>query len=216
MSSLRTVKLLSHERLERHSTQAAAAADLSVKVQYDVGFAPADAGALESLIATRPEVGVFVSRAWLSGLFDESPEGCGPLLVVLRHAGMVCAIAPIAIRRTLNARARRVAGRRSRLRHRLTARRRRVRFPQRRGSGRASGAGPRAVEARCRPLFRGAGRAAQTRHAFEPGCCRNARQIGARPRLLTARAVSGSWNVRPRAPRNVRPRHPPGGFDWLR
>jgi hypothetical protein len=47
------VKLLSHERLERHSTRpAAAAADLSVEVQYDVGFAPADAVALESLIAS--------------------------------------------------------------------------------------------------------------------------------------------------------------------
>jgi CelD/BcsL family acetyltransferase involved in cellulose biosynthesis len=82
-------------------TVPAAAAGLSVEVQHDVALAPADARVLDSLIVARPEAGVFVSTAWLSGLFDEPPDDCEPVLVLLRQTGSLRAIAPIAIRQTL-------------------------------------------------------------------------------------------------------------------
>jgi CelD/BcsL family acetyltransferase involved in cellulose biosynthesis len=82
-------------------------AGLTVELRHKVGFQPADAASVEAAIADRPDVGVFVSSAWLSGLFDEPPDGCEPALVVLREhdtrtaAGTIRAIVPIAIRDAL-------------------------------------------------------------------------------------------------------------------
>jgi CelD/BcsL family acetyltransferase involved in cellulose biosynthesis len=74
---------------------------VTIEVKRDLDLLPEDAAALDSLIASRPEVGVFLSRAWLSGFFVEPPRGFEPLLVLLRHGSDLCGIAPIAVRDTL-------------------------------------------------------------------------------------------------------------------
>jgi GNAT acetyltransferase-like protein len=84
---------------------------LAVDVQHEISLRPADAAALDCMVADRPAVGVFVSRAWLAGLFAEPPEDWQPVLVLLRDAGngkaaaasnaALRAIVPIAIRHSL-------------------------------------------------------------------------------------------------------------------
>jgi CelD/BcsL family acetyltransferase involved in cellulose biosynthesis len=73
-------------------------ADLNVEVQHDLRVQPADAAAIDALIAARPEVGVFASRAWLSGLFAEPPDGCEPALMLFRQGTTLRAVAPLAVR----------------------------------------------------------------------------------------------------------------------
>ena len=77
------------------------AAGLSVELRRDLALRPEDAASLETFIAARPELGVFLSSAWLSALFAEPPNGCEPALVLIREAGLLRAIAPVAIRHTL-------------------------------------------------------------------------------------------------------------------
>src|SRR5204863_1597360 len=57
-----------------------------------------DAAAIDRLLESRPEVGVFLSRAWLSGFFAEPPPGVQqPLLVVFRAARKICGLATVGI-----------------------------------------------------------------------------------------------------------------------
>lgn len=72
-----------------------------VEIRYDLDLAAEDAAALDDLIDSHPHVGVFLSRAWLSGFFAEPPDGCDPALVVVRERGTLRGIVPIATRRTL-------------------------------------------------------------------------------------------------------------------
>src|SRR5688572_11445976 len=69
---------------------------ISVEIRRDLDLRPEDDAALTQLIASRPYVGVFVSRAWLSGLFAEPPSGVEPQLVLFREGGVLRAVAPIA------------------------------------------------------------------------------------------------------------------------
>jgi len=73
---------------------------ISVEIKSDLGLTTADAAVFEGLIASRQDVGVFVSRSWLSGLFAEPPHGAEPMLVLLREGGTLRGVAPIAILRT--------------------------------------------------------------------------------------------------------------------
>lgn len=72
---------------------------ISVEIRRDLDLRPEDDVALTGLIASRPDVGVFVSRAWLSGLFAEPPSGVEPQLVLFREGAVLRAVAPIAVRR---------------------------------------------------------------------------------------------------------------------
>jgi CelD/BcsL family acetyltransferase involved in cellulose biosynthesis len=73
---------------------------LTIEVRPDLDLPRADADKLESLIAERPRVGVFVSKAWLSGLFAEPPDGVIPSLLLIRDGAVLRGIAPIGICQT--------------------------------------------------------------------------------------------------------------------
>jgi CelD/BcsL family acetyltransferase involved in cellulose biosynthesis len=73
---------------------------MTVEVRRDLEFAPEDAAVLETLIAARPHVGVFVSKAWLTGCFAEPPDGFEPSLLLMREGRRLRCVVPIAIRRT--------------------------------------------------------------------------------------------------------------------
>lgn len=86
---------------ERRSAEAATPPGrLTVEIKNDLDLRPEDALALDALIDSRPQVGVFVSRAWLSGFFVEPPDGCEPSLVLLRDGATLRGVVPIAVRRT--------------------------------------------------------------------------------------------------------------------
>jgi CelD/BcsL family acetyltransferase involved in cellulose biosynthesis len=65
-------------------------------------FSPEDAAVVELLINQRPEVGVFLSQAWLSGFFAEPPSGYEPSLLTFRDAGVLRGFIPLAIRSTFS------------------------------------------------------------------------------------------------------------------
>jgi CelD/BcsL family acetyltransferase involved in cellulose biosynthesis len=73
---------------------------LTVETRTDLALPPDDADALDELIASRPEVGVFLSPAWLSGYFADPADGGEPLLVLVRDEHCLRGLMPIAIRRT--------------------------------------------------------------------------------------------------------------------
>ena len=60
------------------------AAPLGVELRADMDLPAPDAAALDALIDGQPAVGVFLSRAWLSGFFAEPPAGLEPRLLILR------------------------------------------------------------------------------------------------------------------------------------
>jgi len=78
-----------------------AAAPLTVELKRNLDLHPDDAVALDSFVGERPQVGIFVSRAWLSGFFNEPPAGVELGLLMLRSGGSLRGVAPIAIRRRL-------------------------------------------------------------------------------------------------------------------
>jgi CelD/BcsL family acetyltransferase involved in cellulose biosynthesis len=63
---------------------AASATPIGVELRADLELPAPDAAALDALIDAQPAVGVFLSRAWLSGFFAEPPAGVEPRLLVLR------------------------------------------------------------------------------------------------------------------------------------
>jgi CelD/BcsL family acetyltransferase involved in cellulose biosynthesis len=73
-------------------------ARLTVDVKRDLDLTPEDAAAIDALIENRPQAGVFLSKAWLSGFFAEPPENCEALLVLLRDGDQLRGMAPIAVR----------------------------------------------------------------------------------------------------------------------
>jgi CelD/BcsL family acetyltransferase involved in cellulose biosynthesis len=78
-----------------------AGAGLSVELRRDLDLPAVDAAALDTLIDSRPETGVFLSRAWLSGFFAEPPAGFEPAVVLLRQGPALRALAPIGVRRAM-------------------------------------------------------------------------------------------------------------------
>jgi CelD/BcsL family acetyltransferase involved in cellulose biosynthesis len=85
----------------------------AVEVQPEVNLKPADVAMLDRFIAERPGVGVFVSQAWLAGMFAEPPDKWEPFVVLVRDAASaknhasadsnrpLRAIVPLAVRHTL-------------------------------------------------------------------------------------------------------------------
>lgn len=73
---------------------------ISVEVRSDLDLQSSDISIYDELIATRPDVGVFVSRSWLSGLFAEPPAGVQPMLALFREGVTLRGIVPIAILQT--------------------------------------------------------------------------------------------------------------------
>lgn len=73
---------------------------LRAEFRRDLALDPADEAAFDRLVDVRPETGVFLSRPWLSGYFEDPSPGvtCGILL--LRQAGALRAAVPLAIRDT--------------------------------------------------------------------------------------------------------------------
>ena len=80
---------------------ASASPGLTVDARHDADLDLEDTASLETLIEDRPEVGVFLSKAWLSGFFVEPRPGVEPSLVVLREGGKLRGLVPISVRRTL-------------------------------------------------------------------------------------------------------------------
>jgi CelD/BcsL family acetyltransferase involved in cellulose biosynthesis len=74
-----------------------AAGRIVVDTKRDLDLPPEDLAAIDTLITARPRVGVFVSRAWLTSLFEEPPVGAEPLLVLFRDGETLCGVAPVAI-----------------------------------------------------------------------------------------------------------------------
>jgi CelD/BcsL family acetyltransferase involved in cellulose biosynthesis len=72
---------------------------LAVEIRHDLDLQPEDAAALGGLIGSRPDLGVFLSPAWLSGFFAEPPEGCAPALLLARDEHGLRGVMPIAIHR---------------------------------------------------------------------------------------------------------------------
>jgi CelD/BcsL family acetyltransferase involved in cellulose biosynthesis len=83
------------------SIAAAPGGPLTVELRRDLDLPPQDASALDALIDGRPQIGVFLSKAWLSGLFAEPPDGVEPSLAIVREGSTLRAVAPIAVRRAL-------------------------------------------------------------------------------------------------------------------
>jgi CelD/BcsL family acetyltransferase involved in cellulose biosynthesis len=71
---------------------------LTVELKRDLDLLPEDAAALNALVESRPEVGVFVSTAWLSGYFADPPDGSEPSLALLRQGRALRGVVPVAIR----------------------------------------------------------------------------------------------------------------------
>ena len=72
---------------------------LTVELKRDLDLLPEDAAALNALVESRPEMGVFVSTAWLSGYFADPPDGSEPSLALLRQGRALRGVVPIAVRR---------------------------------------------------------------------------------------------------------------------
>ena len=72
---------------------------VTVEIKSDLHLKPDDAAAFETMLASRPQVGVFLSKAWLSGLFEDPPSGVEPALMLLRAGHVLRGAAPIAVRR---------------------------------------------------------------------------------------------------------------------
>jgi CelD/BcsL family acetyltransferase involved in cellulose biosynthesis len=92
-----TIEYSAEPRLAKAPT---APARLTVEIRNDFDLGPEDVAALEALIESRPQVGIFLSKAWLSGFFVEPPPGVEPFLLLFREGRDLCGVAPIAVRHT--------------------------------------------------------------------------------------------------------------------
>ena len=68
----------------RTAKSPAPTARLTVDVKRDLDLRPEDAAAIDALIESRPQAGVFLSKTWLSGFFAEPPTSPRPWPVLLR------------------------------------------------------------------------------------------------------------------------------------
>jgi hypothetical protein len=84
----------------RAGAPATTPAVLTVECRRDVNWSPIDRLAIDRLIDARPHVGVFLSSAWLSGLFAVPPPGVEPSVLVFREAGQLRGLVPLGVRAT--------------------------------------------------------------------------------------------------------------------
>lgn len=74
-------------------------AALAIELRHDLEWMGAEAAAVEGLLAGRPSLAVFLSRAWLTGLFAEPPGGQQPAIVLLREGRTLRGLVPVGIER---------------------------------------------------------------------------------------------------------------------
>lgn len=74
---------------------------LRVEAHGNLQLRPEDVERFDALVDERPEVGVFVSRQWLSGFFAEREQGSDNAVLLLRHGAALRAVVPVAIRESL-------------------------------------------------------------------------------------------------------------------
>jgi hypothetical protein len=67
----------------------------------DLAFDEEDAKTFDAMVDARPETGLFVSKPWLSGYFNEPCPGTEYGLLLLRDDGGLRGVAPLAISQTL-------------------------------------------------------------------------------------------------------------------
>ena len=78
-----------------------AAPQLDVQVRRDLQLSADDALAMDGLIASRPQAGLFLSRAWLTGFFEEPPDHAELSLLMLKQGTILRGIAALAVRHTV-------------------------------------------------------------------------------------------------------------------
>jgi CelD/BcsL family acetyltransferase involved in cellulose biosynthesis len=74
---------------------------LEVELQAGLQLRPEDDATLDALVDAQPEVGVFVSKPWLSGFFAEREPGVEYAVLLLRSGGVLRGFVPLAIREAL-------------------------------------------------------------------------------------------------------------------
>ena len=97
---MKGVALAASWPVQRHSSIYASTARMTAECVGNLDLRSNDAAVLEMLIEGRPEVGVFLSKAWLSAYFSEPPAGCEPSLVLLRDGADLKGVVPIAVGRS--------------------------------------------------------------------------------------------------------------------
>jgi CelD/BcsL family acetyltransferase involved in cellulose biosynthesis len=78
-------------------TQSPRRGALTIELRASLAWSPDDAASVECLVDERPQVGVFLSHAWLSGAFAEPPAGCQLSMLILREAGALRGFVPLTI-----------------------------------------------------------------------------------------------------------------------
>jgi CelD/BcsL family acetyltransferase involved in cellulose biosynthesis len=73
---------------------------LTIDVSRNLDLTGDDAAAVDRMLAARPEISVFLSRAWLSGFFADPPAGAEPAFVTIRQGSLLRGAVPIAAVRT--------------------------------------------------------------------------------------------------------------------
>lgn len=74
---------------------------LDVEVRHDLDLPDNDLQSLNSMIEDRPDVGVFMSRAWLSGFAADPAPHTELLVVLLRDRRVLKGVAPLIVRRAI-------------------------------------------------------------------------------------------------------------------
>jgi CelD/BcsL family acetyltransferase involved in cellulose biosynthesis len=72
---------------------------LTVEVRENLDLPCDDLKSLNSMIDSRPDVGVFMSPAWLSGFLADPPPKTESLIVLLRDRRVLVGVAPLTVRR---------------------------------------------------------------------------------------------------------------------
>lgn len=75
---------------------------LTLEWTSSLDFSPEDAAVVEVLINERPELGVFLSKAWLSGFFADPPDGFDVSLLKFREADALLGLIALAIQSTFS------------------------------------------------------------------------------------------------------------------
>jgi len=83
------------------TTKAVSSEGLAVEAQSHLQLRPDDEAAFDALVDARPQVGVFVSKPWLSGFFADREPGWEQALILLREGTTLRAVVPVAVRETL-------------------------------------------------------------------------------------------------------------------
>ncbi len=78
-----------------------AASRLDVEARRDLDLSVDDSFAIDGLVASRPHTGLFLSRAWLAGLFAEPPADSEPWLLMLKQGSVLRGIVALAVRHSI-------------------------------------------------------------------------------------------------------------------